>query len=1001
MKKRLFCLFLCLLTVLSVVLTSCSDKTEDEATDAIADEASESAVTLTMWIVSEDKVSDAAAAAVSEAINAITKSKFKTQLVLKYLTEDEYESTLRSTITAYEEAKKNQGVVETEAVETETGDVAVTDETETNEFGMSVIKYPELIANQVDIIYVKGEKMYTSFIANEWLSELDTELSSSSKKIKEYVSTTLLSAAKYNGTTYAIPNNRVIGEYTYMLLNKELMAKYAQDAYAKLDMIDGFYDDDLYSFLNLVHMFEPNVIPLDLNEEFNYQFYLDMLAHYWNIDSKDYSIKLGEFSVFGYYYDNIEDLTRGSTILGYNSLFEDEDFVEDYLQLNRFRMDDYFGDATAENKTAAVKFVKGTYADLAEYNDEYYSVIVEYPTASSADIYDNMFGVCKYSKSVSRSMEIITYLNTNADFRNLLQYGIEGTHYEVNTDEHGNFVSIKRLTDDYNMTLDATGNMFIAYPDTEADMSADVWDSGKIQNRSSLVDPLLGLDFAEYSATTGEATAAPTVDSKTGYTLSYTTGYSVDVVGQNEVLAKWISDCDKAGKGIYVLETAVTEGQYKTANFYVYNNNLDKNASFAVEEIAKIETGTDSKGNETQTQTGVNLVLTYNDASGKSDTNGYELSVLSFYTKKNYEYVLTAKVNDTDAAVNLQQMNNLVSFDFLNTNRYTVEVFNNLSKTEIIKNEAVYSWVTGITVPTKATTYIKIYEPTEAVNGKKEYTYVIYRAGLKYVTSLDIQPTGNNGSLNIAFNFTHDEEDQTESADSKYLICYVRVTVDEAIVPTYSVTLNGADETSATKANASTFDVDPDFTICGNLDTELVKYLETLNTTMTAFLEGQFSAIKTKYDEKVAGLTGSAEEIKAAKKVALEKAMEEFAAAVAEVSALLTTEDVTPVYSTESMPLIYASGILVDNKLILDDPTTGSEETAEKSATALRLLNRYVRSAVSKDAVKIMTTDDEGKEVEAYYGGDSETGEAYVYFASPYGIYYSWLEKYGFLPKTK
>ena len=232
MKKRLFCLFLCLVMLGSLVLTSCSDKSEDEAKTDIEETASESALTLTMWIVSEEKVSDAAAAAVSDALNSITRSKFKTALVLKYMTEEEYRSTLEATITAYEETKKNEVSVETEApAETESGEQAeVTDETMTNEFGMTVIKYPELIANQVDIIYISGEDMYIDFIDAGWLAELDTELSSSSKKIKEYVSDTLLSAAKLEGTTYAVPNNNIIGEYTALVVNKELCDKYSDEA---------------------------------------------------------------------------------------------------------------------------------------------------------------------------------------------------------------------------------------------------------------------------------------------------------------------------------------------------------------------------------------------------------------------------------------------------------------------------------------------------------------------------------------------------------------------------------------------------------------------------------------------------------------------------------------------------------------------------------------------------------------------------------------------------
>ena len=43
-----------------------------------------------------------------------------------------------------------------------------------------------------------------------------------------------MNSAKFNGKNYyAIPNNNIIGEYTYMLLDKELMDKYSQQGYIK------------------------------------------------------------------------------------------------------------------------------------------------------------------------------------------------------------------------------------------------------------------------------------------------------------------------------------------------------------------------------------------------------------------------------------------------------------------------------------------------------------------------------------------------------------------------------------------------------------------------------------------------------------------------------------------------------------------------------------------------------------------------------------------------
>ena len=75
MKKRLTCLFLCLVMLLSVFLASCAEETDEEVQDAIEEMAAKNTVSLTMWVVSEEKVDPAVAAEVTRAINSLTEAK--------------------------------------------------------------------------------------------------------------------------------------------------------------------------------------------------------------------------------------------------------------------------------------------------------------------------------------------------------------------------------------------------------------------------------------------------------------------------------------------------------------------------------------------------------------------------------------------------------------------------------------------------------------------------------------------------------------------------------------------------------------------------------------------------------------------------------------------------------------------------------------------------------------------------------------------------------------
>ncbi|MBQ9150623.1 MAG: hypothetical protein IJX72_00100, partial [Clostridia bacterium] len=217
-----------------------------------------------------------------------------------------------------------------------------------------------------------------------------------------------------------------------------------------------------------------------------------------------------EFSILGTMMKEAAKRSRGSINLGFNSLFTNTEYHELYATLKDYEYQEYYGEVK-EGQTAAVSFMKGDARIKLEYEEkgvyvgedgkEYYVVIAEYPEATEAELYGNMYAVYANSKYLSRAMEVITYLNTNKELRDLFQYGIEGQHYErVDAlDENGKKVgeTVRLLSNEqygiYRMDLEKTGNCFIATPPES--MGADAWTYAKVQNNDSLINPLLGFDF--------------------------------------------------------------------------------------------------------------------------------------------------------------------------------------------------------------------------------------------------------------------------------------------------------------------------------------------------------------------------------------------------------------------------------------------------------------------------------------------------------------------------
>ena len=126
---------------------------------------------------------------------------------------------------------------------------------------------------------------------------------------------------------------------------------------------------------------------------------------------------------------------------------------------------------------------------------------MENPRATNETVYSSMFALGYNTSDEARSMEIITCLNTDKAFRNLLQYGVEGENYTLSTvtlaDENGVETDFEYAVETeknvYKMDVKKTGNVFLAYPDSAEDVLE--WEYGKQQNLEAITYPTLGLSF--------------------------------------------------------------------------------------------------------------------------------------------------------------------------------------------------------------------------------------------------------------------------------------------------------------------------------------------------------------------------------------------------------------------------------------------------------------------------------------------------------------------------
>lgn len=383
--------------------------------------------------------------------------------------------------------------------EEESGEENAEDIYQAGDLGVKELVYPETQENQLDIIYVSGFDMYKEYIENEWLMSLDSYISSSGKKLNDYISGSLLKGVQYYGSTYAIPNNVQIGEYKYMLVDKKLFDDwlYNSEQVSTILDLDHFLEDVAYS--------NPEILPIDAT----FDECIGQFVWYWNIDWTEdelgdniYSIGDGnKFSLLGALYGDAATASRGQISLGFNSLFTSPEYREIYLKLKSYEYNGYYAVDGDTRTNAAVSFIDGDYtikASMKEnggvYTDEngkqYYAYVVKYPEVDETSLYGNMFGVFANSSNASACVSVLTMLNTDPKLRNILQYGVEGEDYIIDED-----TGVLTRTEDtlYKMDIEKTGNCFIAHP--EEGLPIDYWENAKNQNNDALVNPLLGFDF--------------------------------------------------------------------------------------------------------------------------------------------------------------------------------------------------------------------------------------------------------------------------------------------------------------------------------------------------------------------------------------------------------------------------------------------------------------------------------------------------------------------------
>ena len=284
--------------------------------------------------------------------------------------------------------------------------------------------YPQVENTQMDIFLTRTKADFLKYAQAGQIASLQSYVDGAYRNLTKVVYPTPLEGIKYNGMYYGVPVNHAIGEYTLIVVDKALADAYEGDISAAASLAD-----------------------------------------------------LNDFILWA----------KGQTAVALSAAEADvtEADKETFTALKN-------AGCVGTSDSAAVRIVKGDFVDLETYRKD--SLVIKYqmPVPTDEDLYSSVFVISTYSVEDSlknpRAMEILAFLNNDVEIKTLLQYGIEGVHYQLNYAEDDLDLSdptLEIISDTYSMNTLYTGNVYKTYRGEGVTM-ADSWVTAKEQNLDSV-----------------------------------------------------------------------------------------------------------------------------------------------------------------------------------------------------------------------------------------------------------------------------------------------------------------------------------------------------------------------------------------------------------------------------------------------------------------------------------------------------------------------------------
>lgn len=181
--KKIFSLILCIVLAMTM-LASCAEEAIGDYEYPDYKPTVIPNITLDLHVVVGDDTTELAIDSVGRMLSQYTDTKFKTKLNVHYITESEYVETLKADIKKSGDAK-------------------------------------------ADIVLINSAELANELIGAGLLEDLtDFYNGNDFGRLNTIITPSLIEASKKDGKIYSVPNDHMVGEYTYLLINESVVNDY-------------------------------------------------------------------------------------------------------------------------------------------------------------------------------------------------------------------------------------------------------------------------------------------------------------------------------------------------------------------------------------------------------------------------------------------------------------------------------------------------------------------------------------------------------------------------------------------------------------------------------------------------------------------------------------------------------------------------------------------------------------------------------------------------------